>query len=119
MSALPLAKSSSCHQRFQTQATATVNFPNNWRTGLTKTAPPIYPDFVIELRSASDNLSGLQAKMQEYIDNGAVLGWLIERQNRTVYIYRPNQALEILGQPEVVNGDPELPRFCLQMAKIW
>lgn len=80
---------------------------------------PICPDFVIELRSASDTLSGLQAKIQEYIDNGAVLGWLIDRQNRTVYIYRPNQAPEILGQPEVVKGDPELPGFCLQMAKIW
>lgn len=80
---------------------------------------PICPDFVIELRSSSDTLSGLQAKMQEYIDNGAVLGLLIDRKNRTVHIYRPNQIPEIRDNPEVVSNDPELPSFVLQMAKIW
>jgi len=80
---------------------------------------PICPDFVIELRSASDTLTGLQAKLEEYIANGAMLGWLIDRKNRTVHIYRPGQAPEILENPETVNGDPELPGFVLQMAKIW
>jgi Uma2 family endonuclease len=51
---------------------------------------PICPDFVIELRSASNTLKGLQEKMQEHIDNGASWEWLIDRQNRKVYIYRPN-----------------------------
>lgn len=80
---------------------------------------PICPDFVIELRSASDKLSDLQSKMQEYIDNGTSLGWLIDRQNRTVYVYRPDRAPEILDKPDETIGDPELPGFCLQMAKIW
>ncbi len=80
---------------------------------------PICPNFVIELRSASDTLSGLQAKMQEYIDNGASLGWLIDRQSRTVYIYRPDQAPQMLEKPEVVSGDPELSGFSLPMAKVW
>jgi Uma2 family endonuclease len=80
---------------------------------------PICPDFVIELRSSSDTLSGLQNKMQEYIDNGASLGLLIDRKNRKVYIYRPNQEPEILDNPETVSGDPELPGFVLRMAKIW
>lgn len=80
---------------------------------------PICPDFVIELRSSSDTLKGLQDKMQEYIANGASLGWLIDRKNRKVYIYRPNQEPEILENPETVNGDPELPGFVLRMAKIW
>jgi Uma2 family endonuclease len=80
---------------------------------------PICPDFVIELRSKSDTLKGLQAKMQEYIDNGALLGWLIDRQNRKVYIYRPNRETEMLDNPESVSGEPELPGFMLQMAKIW
>jgi Uma2 family endonuclease len=80
---------------------------------------PICPDFVIELRSASDTLSGLKDKMQEYIDNGASLGWLIDRKNRTVYIYRPNREPEILENPDRVSGDPELPGFSLPMAKIW
>lgn len=80
---------------------------------------PICPDFVIELRSASGALSGLKAKMQEYIDNGVSLGWLIDRKNRTVYIYRPNQSPQRLENPDQVSGDPELPGFNLPMAKIW
>lgn len=80
---------------------------------------PIAPDFVIELRSASDTLSGLQSKMQEYLDNGVSLGWLIDRKNSTVHIYRPNQAPQILENPNAINGDPELPGFTLPMAKIW
>jgi len=80
---------------------------------------PICPDFVIELRSQSDTLSGLQDKMQEYIDNGTLLGLLIDRKNRNVYIYRPNQEPEILENPETVSGEPVLPGFVLRMAKIW
>lgn len=80
---------------------------------------PICPDFVIELRSASDTLIGLQDKMQEYMMNGAGLGWLIDRKNRTVHIYRPHQAPQIFDHPETVYGDPELPGFGLQMVKIW
>lgn len=80
---------------------------------------PICPDFVIELRSASDRLTALQDKMQEYIANGTVLGWLIDRQNRMIHVYRPNQEPEILENPETVSGDPVLPGFVLQMAKIW
>jgi Uma2 family endonuclease len=80
---------------------------------------PICPDFVIELRSASDTLSSLQTKMQEYIDNGAQLGLLIDRKNHTVHRYRPTHPPEILDHPETVSGDPELPGLILQMAKIW
>ena len=80
---------------------------------------PIAPDFVIELRSASDSLTGLQVKMQEYMDNGVLLGWLIDRKNRTVYVYRPNQVPQILENPETVSGKPELAGFTLSMAKIW
>jgi Uma2 family endonuclease len=80
---------------------------------------PICPDFVIELRSSSDTLTSLQDKMQEYMANGASLGMLIDRKNRAVHLYRPNQAPEILNNPETVSGDPELPGFMLRMAKIW
>ncbi|MDV3353189.1 Uma2 family endonuclease [Leptothoe sp. LEGE 181152] len=80
---------------------------------------PIAPDFVIELRSASDTLSGLQSKMQEYIDNGVSLGWLIDRKHRTVHIYQPGQTPQILENPDAVSGDPELPGFTLPMAKVW
>ena len=80
---------------------------------------PICPDFVLELRSNSDTLSGLQDKMQEYIDNGAQLGLLIDPKNRTVHLYRPNQNPIILGNPAAVDCSPELPGFTLQMARIW
>ncbi|PSB50878.1 Uma2 family endonuclease [Chamaesiphon polymorphus] len=80
---------------------------------------PICPDFVVELRSASDSLKSLQAKMQEYIENGASLGLLIDRQNRKVYCYRADGSVAVLIQPESVSCDPELPGFTLQMAKIW
>jgi Uma2 family endonuclease len=80
---------------------------------------PICPDFVIELRSASDRLTTLQDKMQEYIDNGALLGFLIDRKARTVHLYRPQQSAQILENPAEVQGDPELPGFTLIMSKIW
>jgi Uma2 family endonuclease len=80
---------------------------------------PIVPEFVVELRSNSDTLSGLQEKMQEYIEQGVQLGLLIDRKNRTVHVYRPHQEPDILVQPEVVNCDPELPGFELKMARIW
>jgi Uma2 family endonuclease len=81
---------------------------------------PICPDFVIELRSASDNLQPLKEKMIEYMEEpGIQLGLLIDRKHRRVYIYRPGQPEECLENPETVNCDPVLPGFVLNMAKIW
>ena len=82
--------------------------------------PPICPDFVVEVRSASDNLKPLQEKMQEYMrEPGVQLGWLIDRKNRRVYIYRPGLPEECLENPATVSGDPVLPGFVLNMSKIW
>jgi len=81
---------------------------------------PIFPDFVIELRSPSDNLKPLQEKMAEYMaEPGVQLGLLIDRKNRKVYIYRPGMAEECLENPTTVSGDPVLPGFILNMSKIW
>ncbi len=80
---------------------------------------PICPDFVIELRSPSDDLPIIQTKMAEYIDNGARLGWLIDPQNRQVYIYRPHQPITILNAPTTISADPELPGFTLNLQTIW
>ena len=81
---------------------------------------PICPDFVVELRSASDKLKPLQEKMQEYMrEPGVQLGWLIDRKNRRVYIYRPGLPEECLENPATVSGDPVLPGFVLNMSKIW
>jgi Uma2 family endonuclease len=80
---------------------------------------PIVPDFVVELRSSSDPLVGLQAKMQEYVEQGVRLGLLIDRQQRQVYVYRPNGLPTVLVNPEQVSCEPELSGFSLKMARIW
>ncbi|MBD2500215.1 Uma2 family endonuclease [Anabaena azotica] len=81
---------------------------------------PICPDFVVELRSPSDNLQPLKDKMAEYMqERGVQLGFLIDRKNRQVYIYRPQQPVQCLDNPDTVSGDPVLPGFVLNMSKIW
>jgi Uma2 family endonuclease len=85
----------------------------------TGTFANICPDFVAELRSASDTLQSLQAKMQEYIDNGAKLGWLIDPQNRRVEIYRQGKEVEILENPTELSGEDVLPGFVLNLRRIW
>ncbi|SKB14068.1 conserved hypothetical protein [Planktothrix sp. PCC 11201] len=77
--------------------------------------PPICPDFVIELRSRTDSLTQLQAKMQEYLNSGLRLGWLINPQEQQVEIYRPNQALEIVKLPTTLSGENILPEFILNL----
>jgi Uma2 family endonuclease len=76
---------------------------------------PICPDFVVELRSRSDRLTTLQEKMEEYLANGAQLGWLIDRLEKKVHIYRPNTPIETLDNPSVISGDPVLPGFVLNL----
>ena len=80
---------------------------------------PLCPDFVVELRSRRDLLTQLRAKMQEYMDNGAQLGWLIDPKNKRVEIYRPGQAVEVLDNPSTVSGDFVLPGFVLALKRIW
>ncbi|NEQ81121.1 MAG: Uma2 family endonuclease [Moorea sp. SIO2I5] len=72
-----------------------------------------------QLRSPSDKLQTLQNKMTEYIDNGAKLGWLIDRKHRRVYVYRPGVETEQLDNPATVSGEPVLPGFVLKLSKIW
>jgi len=80
---------------------------------------PFAPDFVIELLSPTDSLDKTQTKMQEYIDNGTQLGWLINRKARQVEIYRQGQAVEVLDNPESLSGETLLPQFNLELAAIW
>ena len=81
----------------------------------------ICPDFVIELRSISDSLTDLRTKMEEYMNNGARLGWLIDPLSgpNQVYIYRPQTDAEILDDPETVSAEPELRGFTLNLNRIW
>lgn len=80
---------------------------------------PLCPDFVVELRSPSDDLTNVQAKMREYIENGARLGWLLDPETRQVYIYRPGVAVGVLQDPQEVSGEPEVPGFILDLREIW
>ena len=77
------------------------------------------PDFAAEVRSPSDTLTELQDKMDEYIANGAQLGWLIDPYEARVYIYRPGQAVECLENPATISGDPVLPGFVFNVSEIW
>jgi Uma2 family endonuclease len=80
---------------------------------------PLAPDFVIELRSASDRLKAVQNKMQEYIDNGVRLGFLLNPQDRIVEIYRLGQPVEIIQSPTEVLGEDVLPGFVLSLKGIF
>ncbi|HEY9403648.1 MAG TPA: Uma2 family endonuclease [Pyrinomonadaceae bacterium] len=81
--------------------------------------PPLCPDFVVELRSRTDTLKNLRQKMEEYKANGAQLGWLIDPQERRVYVYRPGAAIEQLDDPRAVSGEPLLGGLELELQEIW
>ena len=80
--------------------------------------PPLCPDFIVELRSPSDSLEELQAKMREYMNNGARLAWLINPQARQVEIYRQGQRVEVLQAPVALSGEDVLPGFVLSLQRI-
>lgn len=80
-----------------------------------ETFPPLCPDFALELRSKTDNMEPLRQKMQEYIDNGLRLGWLIDTKNKKVEVYRLNQPVEVLDNPATLSGEDVLPGFVLDL----
>jgi Uma2 family endonuclease len=81
--------------------------------------PPICPDFVLELRSPSDNLRMVQQKMQEYLDSGIRLGWLINPEDGEVEIYRPGREVEVVRSPGTLSGEDVMPGFVLNLEWIW
>jgi Uma2 family endonuclease len=81
--------------------------------------PPLCPDFVLELRSPTDSLSILQAKMQEYLHSGAQLGWLLNPEDQQVEIYRPEQSVEVLQAPASLSGESVLSGFVLHLDWFW
>ncbi|MBD1813102.1 Uma2 family endonuclease [Microcoleus vaginatus DQ-U2] len=80
---------------------------------------PLCPDFAVEILSPTDSLKKTQEKMQEYMENGCRLGWLINRKKREVEIYRPGQDVEVLQSPLTLSGENVLPGFVLNLQKIW
>ena len=79
---------------------------------------PLCPDFVLELPSPSDSLKKIREKMQEYIENGARLGWLINVEAKQVEIYRPGRDVEILENPKTLSGEDVLPEFIFDLTTI-
>ena len=79
---------------------------------------PLCPDFVVELRSPSDEIEDIQAKMREYLDSGVQLGWLLDPETQRVEIYRPDRPVEVLHNPTTLLGDPVLPGLVLNLAGI-
>jgi Uma2 family endonuclease len=73
------------------------------------------PDFGVELCSKSDRLRTLQEKLEEYIENGAQLGWLIDPLEHRVHVYRPDAPVEILDHPLTISGEPLLPGCVLNL----
>lgn len=80
---------------------------------------PLCPDVVVELRSPTDSFAILQEKMQEYLKNGARLGWLIDPESKQVHVYRPDETVRALENPESISGDHILPGFVLSLKPIW
>ena len=80
---------------------------------------PLCPDFVVELLSPSDSLKDTQEKMKEYRENGACLGWLINRRSRQVEIYRLGKEVEVIKSPTTLSGEMILPGFILNLEPIW
>lgn len=81
--------------------------------------PPLAPDFVVEIRSTLDPLDDLQAKMEEYIENGVRLGWLLDTASRKVWVYRPGAEPLELDAPAELQAGEVLPGFTLKLAPLW
>lgn len=80
---------------------------------------PLCPDFVIEIRSPTDRLQPLQDKLHEYLRNGTQLGWLIDPENRCVYVHRAGTSVVRLEAPETLSGEPLLSGFALDLREMW
>ena len=80
---------------------------------------PVCPEFIVELRSPSDRLSEIAAKMEFWIEQGVELGWLIDPQRQAVMVYRPGQEPETLLQPEYLEGEGPVAGFRLAMERFW
>jgi Uma2 family endonuclease len=86
--------------------------------GALRSFPQVCPDFVIELLSESDTLDGLQAKMQDWMANGAQLGWLIDAYERQVFVFRPGKASECVKGAQLA-GEGLVEGFVLNLPRVW
>ena len=81
--------------------------------------PRLCPNFIVEVKSPSDRIKTLQAKMQQWLDNGVQLGFLLDTQAETAYVYRPGQPVEtVQGFDHELSGEPVLPGFQLDLREL-
>jgi Uma2 family endonuclease len=80
---------------------------------------PLAPDFAAEVRSQNDARSNLEAEMEEYVENGTRLGWLIDPYEKTVTVYQEDGSTEELDRPSTLSGEPVLPGFECTLECIW
>lgn len=80
---------------------------------------PLCPEFAIELLSPTDSWTQGQLKLEEYMQSGCRLGWLIHPKTKRVAIYRQGQPVEVLESPTTLSGEDVLPGFVLNIAEIW
>jgi Uma2 family endonuclease len=96
---------------------AQARLPENWDQGEDEFIN-LAPDFVVEIRSKTDSLSALQTKMQEYIQQGVKLGWLIDRQHRCAYIYRADGSITQFPEAAILSGEDVVPGFTLALGRL-
>jgi Uma2 family endonuclease len=80
---------------------------------------PLAPDFAVEVRSKNDARSELVAKMEEYLNNGTRLGWLIDPYDETVSVFQEEKSVETMDQPSALSGEPVLPGFTCDLSRVW
>ena len=80
---------------------------------------PLCPEFVVEVRSPSQELEDQQRKMEQWIAYGALLGWLVDPEEETVWIYRPGREPELARRPLELSGEPELPGLVVSFREVW
>ena len=80
---------------------------------------PVVPEFVVEVRSPSDRLSRLKRKMEEWIANGVQLGWLIDGDTKSIFIYRPGAEVEERQGVSHLDGEGPVNGFRLDLTHIW
>ena len=122
-------------KRGGTFPSAMFRLPNGWRRApdaawisderLSRISPDdegvwaVCPDFVVEVRSASDRLSPVQEKMEMWVSQGARLGWLVDPREETVWVYRPDQEPERLERPESLTATEIAEDLTIDLSKVW
>lgn len=81
--------------------------------------PHVVPDFVVEVRSSTDSLANQQGKMDMWMRNGVTLGWLVDPQSRTVWVYRPDQDVVEHNEPAELSANPPCEGLTISFAQVW